>query len=75
MPGLQSRRVIRRTLLRVPLLGRWVERRWMPDPVERDAHRELVRERLEAPIATPVVTPVPTNEALPPQLTGSANED
>jgi hypothetical protein len=38
-------------LLHVPILGRWLERRWMPDPVERDAHREVVRARLEAPTA------------------------
>jgi len=37
-------------LLHVPIIGGWVERRWMPDPVERDRHREVVRERLEAPI-------------------------
>jgi hypothetical protein len=41
--------VIRKFLLRVPVLGPYVERRWMPDPVERDAHREVVRARLEAP--------------------------
>ena len=44
--------MIRNLLLRVPVLGRWVERRWMPDPVERDRHREVVRERLEAPAIT-----------------------
>jgi hypothetical protein len=38
-------------LLHVPILGRWLERRWMPDPIERDAHREVVRARLEAPSA------------------------
>lgn len=47
-PGLQSLPVIRRMLLRVPILGGWVERRWMPDPVERERHREVVRDRLEA---------------------------
>ena len=36
-------------LLHVPIVGPWVERRWMPDPIERDRHRELVRERLHAP--------------------------
>lgn len=41
--------MIRRLLLRVPILGGWAERRWMPDPVERDRHREVVRERLETP--------------------------
>ena len=48
-PGLQSTRVIRKMLLHVPIVGAWVERRWMPDPVERDRHRELVQERLHAP--------------------------
>ncbi|MGZ8563246.1 MAG: hypothetical protein ACXWWU_06475 [Candidatus Limnocylindria bacterium] len=41
--------MIRKMLLHVPILGGWVERRWMPDPVERDLHREVVRDRLEAP--------------------------
>jgi hypothetical protein len=39
-------------LLRVPIVGDWVERRWMPDPVERDRHREVVRERLDAPVVS-----------------------
>ena len=39
-------------LLRIPIVGGWFERRWMPDPVERDRHREVVRERLEAPAVT-----------------------
>ena len=43
--------MIRTFLLRVPILGGWVERRWMPDPVERDRHREIVRDRLDAPAA------------------------
>jgi len=47
---------IRKALLRVPVLGRWVERRWMPDPIERDAHREIVRERLAAPSVAPKLT-------------------
>jgi hypothetical protein len=61
-------------LLRVPILGGWVERRWMPDPVERDAHREVVRSRLEAPAMPepPPATPAPSDAA---QLTGSAPED
>ncbi|MBI2777080.1 MAG: hypothetical protein HYX57_07430 [Chloroflexi bacterium] len=42
--------MIRKMLLRVPVLGGWVERRWMPDPVERDRHRAVVRERLDAPV-------------------------
>lgn len=36
-------------LLRVPIVGGWVERRWMPDRDERDRHREIVRDRLDAP--------------------------
>jgi hypothetical protein len=67
--------VIRKALLRVPIVGRWVERRWMPDPVERDAHREIVRERLDAPIVTPSVAPTAADEALPAQLTGSAADE
>jgi len=66
--------VIRRTLLRVPMLGRWVERRWMPDPVERDAHREIVRERLEAPAVPAAVAPA-EREPLPQQQTGTPPED
>jgi hypothetical protein len=45
-------------LLHVPILGRWLERRWMPDPIERDRHREVVRARLE-PEAPPVAEPGP----------------
>jgi hypothetical protein len=63
--------VNRKQLLRIPILGRYLERRWMPDPVERDAHREVVRERLEAP-APPVVA---AERDLPSQLTGGAPED
>lgn len=61
-------------LLRVPILGGWVERRWMPDPVERDRHRELVRERLQAPTPS---DPPPVQLGTPdaPQLTGSGPED
>jgi hypothetical protein len=66
--------VIRKTLLRVPVLGRWVERRWMPDPAERDAHREIVRERLDAPTLTPVAAPNPADEPVSP-LTEPAPED
>jgi hypothetical protein len=55
--------VIRKLLLGVPVLGPWVERRWMPDPVERDMHREVVRARLEEPvISEPSADPVETNE-------------
>jgi hypothetical protein len=56
--------VIRKLLLRVPILGGWVERRWMPDPVERDAHREAVRSRLES--QAKVARPAPPGS---PQLT------
>jgi hypothetical protein len=63
--------MIRRFLLRVPVLGPYVERRWMPDPVERDAHREVVRARLE-----PQAKPDPPSAAPDaPQLTGGAPED
>ena len=75
MRGLQSRRVIRKRLLRIPWIGPWVERRWMPDRIERDAHREIVRERLEAPRVTPAPAAIPSDEPLPPQLTGTAPED
>jgi hypothetical protein len=64
--------VIRKSLLRVPVLGRWVERRWMPGPAERDAHREVVRERLEAPVVTPAIAPVASDD---PQLTGTPPEE
>jgi hypothetical protein len=63
--------MIRKFLLRVPLVGPWAERRWMPDPVERDAHREAVRSRLEAP-ARPEPPPAPPDA---PKLTGGAPED
>jgi hypothetical protein len=62
---------IRKVLLRVPVVGPWVERRWMPDPVERDRHREIVRERLEAP----VIAETPADQAETAQLTGGAPED
>jgi hypothetical protein len=62
---------IRKLLLGIPILGPWVERRWMPDPVERDAHREVVRGRLEAP-AIPDPPPAPADAK---QLTGGAPED
>jgi hypothetical protein len=58
-------------LLRVPVIGPWVERRWMPDPVERDAHREAVRARLEEP----VITRAPAEPVETKQLTGGAPED
>jgi hypothetical protein len=58
-------------LLRVPVVGPWVERRWMPDPLERDAHREVVRSRLEPP-AKPDPPPAAPDA---PQLTGGAPED
>jgi len=67
--------MIRRALLRVPVLGRWVERRWMTDPIERDAHYEIVRERLEAPTITPAPSPMPADEPLPAQVTEPAAED
>jgi hypothetical protein len=55
--------VIRKLLLRVPVLGPWVERRWMPDPVERDLHREVVRARLEEPVIPErSADPIETNE-------------
>jgi hypothetical protein len=63
--------VIRNLLLRVPILGPYVERRWMPDPVERDRHQEIVRGRLEAP----VIADVPADQAETPQLSGGAPED
>jgi len=69
-PGLQSASVIRKMLLHVPIIGGWVERRWMPDPVERDRHREVVRERLEAPIIP--APPAPPDAA---QLSGGPPED
>lgn len=62
--------MIRKMLLRIPILGGWVERRWMPDPAERDAHREVVRARLE-PQARPAA-PAPPDA---PQLSGGAPED
>ncbi len=43
----------------------------MPDPVERDRHREIVRERLEAP----VIAETPADQAETAQLTGGAPED
>jgi hypothetical protein len=62
---------IRKALLRVPVLGPWVERRWMPDPIERDLHREIVRGRLAAAAAPdPPAAPAETK-----QLTGGAPED
>jgi hypothetical protein len=59
---------VRKTLLRFPVIGPWVERRWMPDPVERDTHREVVRARLDGPVSTKPL-------AEPKQLTGGAPED
>jgi hypothetical protein len=68
--------VNRKQLLRIPILGRYLERRWMPDPVERDAHREIVRERLEAPAPDVAARhDLVANEDLPPQLTGGAPEE
>jgi hypothetical protein len=73
--GLQSRGVtVRKLLLRVPVLGGWVERRWMPDPVERDAHREIVRERLDAPIAPPILAPMRADEPPPSPLAEPTRE-
>jgi hypothetical protein len=68
--------VNRKQLLRIPILGRYLERRWMPDPVDRDGHREIVRDRLEAPVsdAAPEHDLV-ANEDMPPQLTGGAPEE
>jgi hypothetical protein len=66
--------MIRKALLRVPVLGRWVERRWMPDPVERDAHREIVRERLDAPITPPILAPMEAEEPPPSQLAEPTRE-
>jgi hypothetical protein len=43
----------------------------MPDPVERDAHREVVRARLEEP----VITRAPAEPVETKQLTGGAPED
>jgi hypothetical protein len=63
--------VIRKLLLRIPIIGPWVERRWMPDPIERDAHREIVRARLEAS-AKPEG---PADQAEPPQPLAGAPED
>lgn len=63
--------MIRRVLLRVPILGPYVERRWMPDPVERDLHREAVRARLDEP----VITKPPAEQVEPKRLTGGAPED
>jgi len=40
---------LRKLLLRVPALRRFVERRWITDPVERAVHDDLVRGRLDAP--------------------------
>jgi len=55
--------VIRKLLLRVPTLRRHLERRWMPDPIERDRHREIVRARLEAPATPdPTIDPAETKE-------------
>jgi hypothetical protein len=61
---------IRKLLLGIPVLGPWVERRWMPDPVERDMHREVVRARLEAPEPGPPPAPADAK-----QLTGGPPED
>lgn len=61
--------MIRKMLIRLPLLGDWFERRWMPDPGERDAHRDVVRSRLE-PQAKPV-RPAPPGS---PQLTTGADD-
>jgi len=36
-------------LLRLPVIGPVIERRWMTDADERDAHRDLVNARLAAP--------------------------
>ena len=63
--------MIRKTLLRVPVIGPWVERRWMPDPIERDAHREVVRGRLEAP----AVADAPAEPAETEQLMGAPPKD
>jgi len=44
-----ARVTIRRLLIRVPIIGPIVERRWMPDSAERDRHRALVISRLPVP--------------------------
>ena len=62
---------IRKLLLRVPVIGHLVERRWMPDPIERDAHREMVHGRLEAPVVADVLADTVEQK----QLTGGATED
>jgi len=43
-----------RVLVRIPIIGRVLERRWMPDSTERDLHQQIVHERLAAP---PVADP------------------
>ena len=58
---------IRNVLLRLPVIGPIIERRWMTDPVERDTHQELVLARLAAPARVdPTAEPVDSPEAEPP---------
>ena len=58
---------IRNVLLRIPVIGPIIERRWMPDPAERDAHQAIVLARLAAPAgADPTAEPLDTPEAEPP---------
>jgi len=37
-------------LVRIPFIGRRIERRWMPDSLERDLHQQIVQKRLHAPL-------------------------
>jgi hypothetical protein len=55
---------IRNVLLRLPVIGPIIERRWMPNPAERDAHQEIVLARLAAPTrADPTAEPMEVPEA------------
>jgi hypothetical protein len=47
-------------LVRIPIIGPIVERRWMPDSAERDLHQQIVQERLMAPAATNADPPAET---------------
>jgi hypothetical protein len=63
--------VIRSLLLHIPVLGRYLERRWMPSAAERDLHRNVVRGRLHRPF-TAEAPPDPGSASVAPR---SASED
>jgi hypothetical protein len=49
-------------LVRIPFIGPRIERRWMPNSLERDLHQQIVKRRLRAPLPGD-----PPSNAIPPE--------